>query len=128
MLKSIGENIKILENKLIAMRRDLHEIPETGDRLPQTRKYVCNVLDEIGITYKLNECDDGLVAEIKGRGDGKTIAFRADMDGLNIIENTGLPYKSKTEGKMHGCGHDLLMFHLDFSVLKKQCFHTLFQS
>ena len=106
MFDLITKDVKTIENKLITMRRDLHKIPETGDRLPQTLKYVCNVLDEIGIEYKLNKCDDSLVAEIKGAKSGKTIAFRADMDGLNIVENTGLPYASETEGKMHGCGHD----------------------
>lgn len=106
MFNLITDDIKMLENKLIAMRRELHKTPETGDKLPKTRKYVCSILDEIGITYKLNSCDDGVVAEIKGAGKGKTIAFRADMDGLNIKENTGLSYKSEIDGKMHGCGHD----------------------
>ena len=89
MFNLITDDIKMLENKLIAMRRELHKTPETGDKLPKTRKYVCSILDEIGITYKLNSCDDGVVAEIKGAGKGKSIAFRADMDGLNIKENTG---------------------------------------
>lgn len=106
MLKSIVEEIKMIENKLIVMRRDLHKCPETGDQLPKTREYVCRALDELGIKYKLNSCDDGLIAEIKGAEKGKIIAFRADMDALNVIENTGVDYESQIKGKMHGCGHD----------------------
>lgn len=105
-MKSIIDECKIIEKKLITMRRELHKWPEIGGELPKTQEYVCGILDEIGISYKLNESDYGLVAEIKGDAEGKTIAFRADMDGLNITENTGLSFESKTKGKMHGCGHD----------------------
>lgn len=72
----------------------------------KTREFVCKELKKLGIPYKLNKGDDGIVAEINGTGNGKTIAFRADMDALNITEDTGLPYSSEIEGKMHGCGHD----------------------
>lgn len=106
MYKSILEEIKMIENKLVLMRRELHKCPETGDRLPKTREYVCSVLDELGIAYKLNSCDDGLIADICGKENGNIIAFRADMDALNIVENTGVDYESEIKGKMHGCGHD----------------------
>jgi len=106
MSKSLIQEIKDIETKLITMRRELHKIPETGESLPKTRQYVCKALDEIGIPYKPNKTDDGIVAEIKGAKNGKTIAFRADMDALNGNEDTGLPYASQTEGKFHGCGHD----------------------
>jgi len=50
----------------------------------------------------------GVVGIIRGRSDtrNKVIGLRADMDALNIREQTGKPYASKTEGKMHACGHD----------------------
>ena len=97
---------RTIEEKLISLRRELHKYPEIGEKLPKTRAIVCRILDEIGIQYKLNKNDDGLIAEIKGSKGGKTIAFRADMDGLNIIEETNLPFKSEIDGRMHGCGHD----------------------
>lgn len=106
MFKSIVQECKAIENKLINMRRQLHKCPEIGGDLPKTRRLVCGFLDEIGIPYTLNDDDDGLVAEIKGGESGKTIAFRADMDGLHIKENTGLPFESEIDGQMHGCGHD----------------------
>lgn len=102
----IIDECKKIEQKLIMMRRELHRIPEIGSELPLTRKYVCDVLDELGISYRINDGDDGLVANIKGEGQGKTIAFRADMDALHIVEKTELPFKSEIPGHMHGCGHD----------------------
>ena len=106
MCEFIINECKALEQKLIYMRRELHKYPEIGGTLPYTRKVVCEKLNEIGISYKLNEGDDGIVAQINGKGNGKTIAFRADMDGLHITENTGVEYKSVINGHMHGCGHD----------------------
>lgn len=105
-MKQIAYESKQREDKLIRLRRRLHEVPEIGGELPETRKIVCDYLDEIGVPYTLNPDDDGLVAEIKGSGEGKTIAFRADMDGLHIKEETDVPFRSKIEGHMHGCGHD----------------------
>lgn len=106
MSESIINECKNLEEKLISMRRYLHQFPEIGGELPVTREYVCGALDEMGIPYRLNKSDCGIVAEIKGKGEGKTIAFRADMDAINVTENTNLPFSSKNQGKMHGCGHD----------------------
>lgn len=106
MFKSIIEECKKTEGKLKNLRRELHKYPEIGGELPKTREIVCQALDDLGIPYKLNSGDDGLVAEIKGGQKGKTIAFRADMDGLHITENTGLEFESKIKGQMHGCGHD----------------------
>ena len=94
------------EEKLIALRRELHTVPEIGGELPKTKKIVCDFLDKIGVEYTVNPTDDGIIAEIKGKGVGKTIAFRADMDGLHIDEDNSLSYKSKISGQMHGCGHD----------------------
>ena len=48
----------------------------------------------------------GIVAIVEGRAPGPTVGLRADMDALPIEEATGLPYASKTPGKMHACGHD----------------------
>jgi amidohydrolase len=50
--------------------------------------------------------DTGIVADLEGRLPGPTFAIRADMDCLPIHELNDLPYKSKTPGLMHACGHD----------------------
>lgn len=94
------------ENALIALRRELHMVPEIGGELPKTRKIVCDWLDQRGIPYTLNPEDDGLIAEIQGSAKGKTLAFRADMDALHIDEQTNVAFRSTIAGQMHGCGHD----------------------
>ncbi len=106
MTESIMNLSKNFNEKIISIRRELHKCPEIGDNLPKTREIVCKRLDELGIIYKLNSNDDGLIVDIKGRQAGKTLAFRADMDGLHITEDTNLEYASKIQGQMHGCGHD----------------------
>lgn len=90
---------------IVKWRRDLHQIPELGLELPQTINYVSKVLDELDIPYSYLVSGNGIVAEIKGYQEGKVFAFRADMDGLPIVEETGLDFASKN-GNMHACGHD----------------------
>ncbi len=90
-------------------RRDIHAHPELLFDVHRTAGLVADKLREFG-------CDEvvtgigrtGVVGVIKGNTDtsGKVIGMRADMDALPIIEATGLDYASKTEGKMHACGHD----------------------
>lgn len=98
-----------IQEDLVAMRRDLHRIPELGINLPKTRDYVTAKLDELGISYKLSDKDSGVIATINAGKPGKVIALRADMDALPILEATGLPFSSEHEGCMHACGHDAHM-------------------
>jgi len=95
-----------LEGEIIALRRELHKVPEIGASLPKTKEIVCNYLKKCAISYRCNTSDDGIVADICGNAQGKTIAFRADMDALHIVENTDLDFTSQIPGQMHGCGHD----------------------
>ena len=97
---------KALEEELLKVRRHLHTIPEIGDSLPKTKRYVCDYLEKEGIAYRFIAEGDGIVAEIEGEKKGKRVAFRADMDGLHIDEETNVPFKSEHIGVMHGCGHD----------------------
>ncbi|WP_372573158.1 M20 aminoacylase family protein [Ruegeria jejuensis] len=92
---------------MTAWRQHLHRIPELGLDCPKTSAFVAEKLREFGVD-ELHEgiARTGLVAIINGRGDGPTIALRADMDGLPITEATGLDYASEHEGRMHACGHD----------------------
>lgn len=100
------KDCKELQSELVAMRRDLHQIPEIGLKLPQTNAYVRSKLDEYGIPYTLNDTDSGIIAVIEGGSPGKTVALRADMDALPILEDTGVDYVSRHPGCMHACGHD----------------------
>ncbi len=97
--------MKDIQADIIKWRRDLHQIPELELELPQTVKYVSSVLDELDVPYQYLVNGNAIVAEIKGAKAGKVVALRADMDGLPIVEETGLDFAS-TNGNMHACGHD----------------------
>ncbi|MEM7551699.1 MAG: M20 family metallopeptidase [Bacteroidota bacterium] len=92
----------------VSIRRHLHQHPELSYQEYETAKYVSEQLKEIGLTPKEGVAETGLTALIKGKNpDSKTIALRADMDALPITEANDVPYKSKNEGVMHACGHDV---------------------
>lgn len=97
---------KEIQEYIVALRRDLHKIPEVGYHLPKTAAYVAAELDRLEIPYRLSEKDSSIIADIEGGKPGKCIALRADMDALPITEETGLPFSSLHEGQMHACGHD----------------------
>lgn len=102
---NVVEEVKKIEKKIISWRRDLHKIPELGLELPNTSKYIQEKLSEMGIKYHTLVNGNAIVGIIKGTKEGKTIALRADMDGLPIKEETGLSFASYN-GCMHACGHD----------------------
>lgn len=97
---------EVLED-VVKWRRDLHQIPEVGQELPKTAKYICKQLEDLAISYRKGVgLDSAIVGEIVGRkGPGRTLALRADMDALPVHEETGLSFAS-TNGNMHACGHD----------------------
>ncbi len=92
---------------LVNMRRHLHMNPELSFQEKETSEYVTNILDEHGIKYTAGYCKYGIVAEVKGRNRGNLIYLRGDMDALPIQEKNKVNYKSKREGIMHACGHDV---------------------
>lgn len=101
----VVSSVKEIENEIINFRRELHKIPELGLELPKTVEFVTGELDKMGIEYKKIVNGNAVVALIKGNGEGKTIAIRADMDGLPVAEETGHEFSS-TNNCMHACGHD----------------------
>jgi amidohydrolase len=99
------DKVKDVEEKIIENRRHLHENPELSSQEFETQKYIMKQLDELGIPYE-KVGTTSLVGHIKGGKPGKTVALRADIDALPIIEQSGASYSSKNEGVMHACGHD----------------------
>ena len=91
-----------------AWRRELHANPELDYAVERTAKFVADRLHAFGCDeVKMFVGRSGVVGVIKGRrGEGRAIGLRADMDALPIEEATNLPYRSKSPGKMHACGHD----------------------
>ncbi|PTX15150.1 amidohydrolase [Pontibacter mucosus] len=91
----------------VQVRRHIHANPELSFEEYNTAAYVKQVLGQYGIEAE-SMANTGLVALIKGRNpEKKTIALRADMDALPILEANEVAYKSKNEGVMHACGHDV---------------------
>ena len=98
------EEAREISSEIIAWRRELHKVPEIGLILPQTAAFVKARLEEMGIAYTTFERHSGIVA-LLGANPGKTIALRADMDGLRINEESEFEYRSQNKN-MHACGHD----------------------
>jgi|TARA_R110000737_G_scaffold353481_1_gene405965 amidohydrolase len=92
-----------------AIREHLHENPELSFQEFNTMKYVSDRLTEWGIEHQTGIADTGIVAFIRGKFDDKTehVVLRADLDALPILEQNDVPYKSKVDGVMHACGHDV---------------------
>ncbi len=94
--------------EMTAWRRDFHEHPELGFEEHRTAGIVAAKLREFGVDEVHEGVGrTGVVGVIRGQGSStRSLGFRADMDALPILEETGLPHASKTPGKMHACGHD----------------------
>ena len=92
--------------KIVALRREIHREPELGFDTVKTAAKVLAALDGLPLEIQSGVAENGVVATLEGEGDGPTVGLRADMDALPIYEETGLPFASETDGKMHACGHD----------------------
>lgn len=96
-------------DELIGIRHYLHQHPERSFKEVETSAYLARLLRGHGIDVLDTTLETGVVALIEGEVPGPRIALRADIDGLPITEDTGLPFSSLNPGVMHGCGHDLHM-------------------
>lgn len=96
------------KDEFCALRREMHQNPQTAYEETFASDLVAKTLTGLGISFKRGYAKTGIVATIEGQSNdsGKSIALRADMDALNIIEKSGQEWASKIPGKMHGCGHD----------------------
>ncbi|MBL8895112.1 MAG: amidohydrolase [Rhizobiales bacterium] len=91
---------------LVAIRRDLHMHPELQFEEVRTAGIVARELQRIGFTVTLGIAGTGVIGTLSNGTSRRSIGLRADMDALPMTETTGLPYASRTPGKMHACGHD----------------------
>jgi amidohydrolase len=92
--------------KIVALRRDIHREPELGFDTEKTAEKVLAALEGLPLDVETGIAQNGIVATLEGEDEGPTVALRADMDALPILEDTGLSFASETGGKMHACGHD----------------------
>lgn len=95
---------------LIEMRRQLHQIPEPGFAEKKTQRFLLEAIASLPqdrmdvVTWQT-----GIFVHVRGTQPTRRFAFRADMDGLPIEEETGYDFRSRHPGYMHACGHDLHM-------------------
>ncbi len=87
-------------------RRRIHADPEIGLELPHTQELVASKLAQLGLRMVMGRGCSSVVAVIEGDRPGPTTLLRADMDALEMPEDTGLEFASRTAGRMHACGHD----------------------
>jgi len=93
--------------EIVGWRRDFHTHPETLYDVHRTAGRVAELLRSFGVDEVVEGIGQtGVVGLIRGRGPGRTIGLRADMDALPITERSGVPHASAVPGKMHACGHD----------------------
>ncbi|MBD8016044.1 amidohydrolase [Planococcus wigleyi] len=120
------------EQRIIDIRRHLHEHPELSFEEEKTAAYIEDFYKGVAVDSVETNVGGhrGIVVTIKGEKSGKTIAVRADFDALPIQEETDLPFASKTKGVMHACGHDghtayMLVLAETLAEMKKQLAGTI---
>jgi len=106
-----------VQSQVVGWRRWFHQNPELSNREFNTAERVAEILRGMGLEPQTGIAHTGVVAIIEGGKPGPTVALRADMDGLPVTEETGLPfasvakaeYNGQETGVMHACGHDTHM-------------------
>jgi amidohydrolase len=96
-----------IQDDLATLRHRLHEEPEIGLQLPKTQAKIVAALEGLGLEVTTGKELTSVTAVLRGSKSDKTVLLRADMDALPVTELADLPFKSKIDGAMHACGHDL---------------------
>lgn len=104
--QKIQDEIQKEKEYIIALRRHFHQYPEASLKEYETIARIKTELDDLGIPY-IPIGETGALATLTGgKGAGKTIVLRADIDALDLPDRTGKEYQSKHDGLNHACGHD----------------------
>ncbi len=111
---NLESELKYVESKVIAWRRDIHQHPELSNREVRTAGLVADQLRALGLTVETGIAHTGVAGLLDTGRPGPTIALRADMDALPVAERTDVPFRSTAKsnyrgeevGVMHACGHD----------------------
>jgi amidohydrolase len=110
----VDRRAALVQGKVIAWRRDIHEHPELSNRETRTAELVAQHLRSLGIEVRTGVAHTGVVGVLRGAKPGPVVALRADMDALPVTEEVNVPFASKARatyngqdvGVMHACGHD----------------------
>ncbi len=111
---NLETEVEAVDPKIIAWRRDFHQNPELSNREVRTSKIVAEHLRKLGLAVETGIARTGVVALLDTGKPGPTIALRADMDALPVVERADVPFRSMVKsnyrgeevGVMHACGHD----------------------
>ncbi|NGQ93642.1 N-acetyldiaminopimelate deacetylase [Brevibacillus sp. SYP-B805] len=96
--------------QFVQIRRDLHQIPEPGFQEYKTQRYLLDYIDTLPQErLAIQTWRTGILVKVSGTNPRRMLAWRTDMDGLPIPEETSYPFRSVHEGYMHACGHDMHM-------------------
>lgn len=114
---SVSERAAQIEGDVIKWRRHFHQYPELSNREFKTSAYIAEYLKGLGLSVTTGVAKTGVVAVLDSGKPGPVVALRADMDGLPVLEQNDLPFKSEVKGNfngnevpvMHACGHDTHM-------------------
>lgn len=96
-------------DKLVKIRRAFHTYPELAGKENRTQEFIKQYLSDLGLEVETGLYGHSVVGILKGKKNGKKVAWRADMDALPIDFADSAPFKSLEKGVQHGCGHD---FHM----------------
>ncbi|TVT29012.1 amidohydrolase [Salinicoccus cyprini] len=107
MQAQLFQRLEALYSDMVQFRRDLHMYPELSHHEVDTPKKVADFLTDLGLDVRTEVGSRGVVGTLKGGKPGKTVALRADFDALPIQDEKDVPYRSRIDGVMHACGHDI---------------------
>lgn len=105
-MPTLLEDAQSLQERTVAMRRQLHERPELALELPWTQQRVADELADLPITLTQGTGCTSLIGVLDGAEPGPTVLLRGDMDALPMPEDTDVEFRSTVDGVMHACGHD----------------------
>ncbi len=104
-MDTVTARVAASRDYVVAMRRHFRMHPEVGGQEHETQKKILSELAAMGIKAR-PAAGTGVIADIPGKPDGKTVAMRADIDALPVEDQIPHPYKSRNQGISHACGHD----------------------
>ncbi|MDN5797034.1 MAG: M20 family metallopeptidase [Intrasporangium sp.] len=110
---SLRDDATSMADELVQLRHELHQEPEIGLTLPKTQARVLAALDGLPLEVSTGTRTTSVTAVLRGTGragtqsETPTVLLRGDMDALPVTERADVPYRSRIDGAMHACGHDL---------------------
>lgn len=106
-MTKLQQYVDEIYDEIVQIRRQIHQNPELSEEEIETSCLIQSKLDEMGIEYTKDVAGHGVMATIYGKNKEHGVGIRADIDALPILEATDVPFKSKKDGVMHACGHDI---------------------